>query len=100
MESSESRVVARKGEEFEISLTSTPSTGYIWDLVAYPTEVEVVPVSQAPSIERSRNIGGTGTQIFRFRATTAGSYTITFALKRPWEKHAASRHVLRVNISD
>jgi predicted secreted protein len=100
MEAGHNHVVARKGEEFEIDLTSTPSTGYIWDLAARPTEIEVVPVKCTPPAVNTRNVGGTGAQVFRFQATAAGQYTITFMLKRPWEKCSIDWCVFRVDVSD
>jgi predicted secreted protein len=100
MDSSENRVSPRKGEKFDISLSSTPSTGYIWELVACPAEIEFVPIKYATSTNDTGSVGGTGTQVFRFRSTAGGAYTITFVLKRPWEKRSIDRRVFQVHVSD
>jgi predicted secreted protein len=100
MDSSENRVLARKGEEFDISLSSTPSTGYIWDLVTCPAEIESVPIKYATFTNDTGSVGGTGTQVFRFRSTAGGAYTMTFVLKRPWEKRSMDRRVFQVHVSD
>jgi predicted secreted protein len=100
VDATENRVLVRREEEFEIGLTSTPSTGYVWGLVACPAEIESVPIKYATPTNDTGSVGGTGTQVFRFRSTAGGAYTITFVLKRPWEKRSIDRRVFQVHVSD
>ena len=100
MDATENRVLVREGEEFEIGLTSTPSTGYVWDWVACPAEIESVPSKDARPVDDTRSVGGSGTQVFRFRATATGAYTIVFVLKRPWEKRSIGKRVFQIDVGD
>jgi predicted secreted protein len=99
MAASESQVATHTGEEFAIDLPSTPSTGYLWGLAACPVELEAIPNKQSPPTGGAHEVGGTGVQVFRFRATAAGTYTITFTLKRPWETRSIDRRIFQVTVS-
>ncbi|QLQ06755.1 MAG: protease inhibitor I42 family protein [Anaerolineae bacterium] len=100
METKENRIQTRVGEEFEIDLAATPSTGYLWNLRACPAVFETLPVERALPTDITYRVGATGAQTFRFRATAAGVYTMTFVLQRPWEKRAIRRCVFQVDVGD
>ena len=75
-------VIARTGQEFSVDLKSTPGSGAIW---------YYAPLSGAPALAREdrtpdANIGGALLQTFVFRADATGERTLTFELKRSWEK--------------
>lgn len=96
---SENRLSVQQGEEFEIRLIAALSTGYKWDIVACPAEIVTVPGQDALSTGEHHRVGDAGVQIFRFKATASGTYTITFVLKRPWEKRALERRTFQVEVT-
>jgi predicted secreted protein len=84
--------------EFQVRLTSSPSTGYVWDIADEPNgikylgkQVEISPGGSAP--------GNPSTQVFRCHALTAGTYVVNFVLKRKWEPAPIETHTVTVRIS-
>jgi predicted secreted protein len=71
------------GVPFDVELTGTPTTGYIWELAATPASVELLgsDFKQRPGAA----IGDGGTQIFHLRAGAPGRFNLSFQLKRRWE---------------
>jgi predicted secreted protein len=100
MNESEDRLPVQSGEEFEISLAETPSNGHDWQLVTCPGGIEFIANSHVRPADDARSVGGSGAHVFRFQATAAGTYAISFVLKRPWEKRAIGRRVFQVHVSD
>ncbi|MBP7052695.1 MAG: protease inhibitor I42 family protein [Phycisphaerae bacterium] len=86
------------GEEFTVALASNPSTGYNWSLAAslpsWLVQVDKTYVADNPGM-----IGGGGTEYWTFRATGAGSTTLTFQYERPWEGTPIQIHICRVAAS-
>ena len=70
-------------QSFHIDLGSGPSSGYLWRLAEHPPEVRLLrsDFSQAPDAA----IGDGGVQEFHLVADAAGTFELTFVLKRPWE---------------
>jgi sulfatase modifying factor 1 len=83
------------GDEFTVELDSNPSTGYSWGLASslpsWLVQVGKTYVADTPGLP-----GGGGTEYWMFRATAAGSATVTFEYKRPWESMVAKTHVCQV----
>ncbi len=74
-------------EEFVISLASNPSTGYSWGLAnPLPAWLEFVGQTYESSQSDPPVIGGGGVEKWTFKATDAGTATVTFEYRRPWEK--------------
>ena len=85
------------GEEFEIRLASTPSAGYTWQVENYPGELQLVDsATKAPT--GAPTVGDPMLQMFRFRATAAGDYTLSFVLKRAWETTPLEGRTVRVRV--
>jgi len=75
------------GEEFVISLDSNPSTGYSWEVTSsLPAWLELIGSEYIPTPTDPPVIGGGGTEEWTFRANAAGTATVTFEYRRPWEK--------------
>ena len=89
-------ISVKAGEEFDISLTSTPGSGAVWYLT---------PVSGGPELVRQENapqgsgVGGPATQRFVFRCDQAGAYQLSFDLKRAWETTVRSHATATVQVS-
>ncbi|HVP22239.1 MAG TPA: protease inhibitor I42 family protein [Anaerolineaceae bacterium] len=89
----------RTGEEFEIRLTATASTGFIWRLGPIPEQVETLGSSFVQAGQDPPAPGGPSTQVFRFRAVHPGQAELTFELKRSWERTPAQTHVVNVTVT-
>jgi predicted secreted protein len=77
-----SEVEVSAGEEFDISLPGTPTAGYRWFLKsAGGAECAPLESSQAGT----EKIGGTGTDLWHFRAPASGTCSIVLEYRRSWE---------------
>ena len=74
---------SRVGEPFTIRLQSNPTTGFEWQAIFDPAAVALVDRKFDPG---AGGIGGGGEEVLTFRPLRAGRATITFDLRRPWEK--------------
>src|SRR5215813_14829241 len=81
------------GQEFTVSLKSTPTTGYVWEVQKLPPGV-VLSGSDYETPKGAIKPGSPVTQVFRFKVQTAGEYNITFVLKRSWENKAIETHTV------
>lgn len=81
------------GQEFTVSLKSTPTTGYVWEVQKLPPDV-VLSGSDYETPKGAIKPGSPVTQVFRFKVQTAGEYNITFVLKRSWENQAIETHTV------
>jgi predicted secreted protein len=86
------------GEEFEVRLESTPTTGYIWEVAQLPETVELLGTEFEPSGGEPQ-AGAPGNQLFRFRAGQPGQYQIDFVLKRQWELEAIRSRTVSVQVN-
>lgn len=80
----ENQVAVKAGETFTIELESNATTGYAWSAVVAPTGSLVEGEHQylQPS---TTAVGAGGWEWFRYTASAAGTATITFEYRRPWE---------------
>ncbi|MBN2131081.1 MAG: protease inhibitor I42 family protein [Sedimentisphaerales bacterium] len=75
------------GQNFVISLQSNPTTGYSWELTSpLPTWLVLVGSEYIPAPTDPPMVGSGGVEEWTFRANAAGTATITFEYRRPWEK--------------
>lgn len=71
-------------QQFQISLTSNPSTGYNWKVSYDPKYLKLVNQKYV-SPTNNRNIcGAAGTQTYTFKTIKPGQTNITFNYMRPW----------------
>jgi len=74
------------GEEFTISLDSNPTTGYSWELTSpLPAWLELVGSEYILTPTDPPVVGGGGVEGWTFRASDAGTASLTFEYRRPWE---------------
>lgn len=85
------------GKEFTVRLTSSPSTGYVWEVQALPEGVELLG-SDYEKPSGDVRPGDPATRVFRLRALRAGKYSLTFQLKRKWEKQAIESKTVTANV--
>jgi predicted secreted protein len=80
------------GDTLEVHLASNPNTGYHW---AWADSTDPTLQQLGPSyFERYREgIGGSGTEIFLFRAMTAGEADLRMVYKRPMRSDVAERQL-------
>jgi inhibitor of cysteine peptidase len=73
----------KKGEEFLVTLDSTPTGGYRW----YPSfNANVINLILHNFNQDSQKlIGGSGHDIFTFRAVDSGTTILKMIYKRDWE---------------
>lgn len=75
------------GEEFVISLDSNPTTGYSWEMTSQlPAWLELIGSEYIPTPTEPQKVGSGGIEEWTFRANAAGTATVTFEYRRPWEK--------------
>jgi len=86
------------GEEFEIRLSATASTGFIWRVGSVPELVETLGSTFEQPGQEPPKPGAPATQVFRFRATRPGQAQLFFELKRAWENSPAQTHVVNVTV--
>ena len=86
------------GQEFTVSLKSTPTTGYVWEVQKLPPDV-VLSGSDYETPKGAIKPGSPVTQVFRLKVQKPGEYEITFVLKRSWENKAIETHKVTVKAS-
>jgi inhibitor of cysteine peptidase len=78
-------VKVRPGDEFSISLTSNPSTGYLWQMTLPEGDKTVTFLGSEHAVSQTGMVGAPGQEIFKFKAVTAGEVKADFVYRRPWE---------------
>ncbi|MDP8298876.1 MAG: protease inhibitor I42 family protein [Candidatus Tantalella remota] len=87
-----------RGQLLKIELEANATTGYIWELSDSVNKGVLNRVGKYRYIRKSRRIGSSGIQLFRFRGTKKGQARLVFEYRRPWEKEEkpARRYTVRV----
>ena len=75
-------IAASKGETFEITLDSNPTTGYSWQAEFDESYLELVDTTFAAD---SDLIGAGGQETLVFKAIAKGQTTVQLLYQRPWE---------------
>ena len=83
------------GQEFTVSLKSTPTTGYVWEVQNLPPNL-VLLGSDYEKPKGDIKPGSPVTQSFRFKAQASGGSTITLVRKRSWENQPVETHEVTV----
>ena len=68
-----------------IRLRANPTTGFEWQAIFDPAAVSLVGRKYETG---AGGVGGGGDEVLTFRPLRPGRATITFDLRRPWEKGA------------
>ena len=93
-------VRAVTNKTFVLELTCSAGTGYAWHLAQAHPLVKLVRTEIIAEAGKSRVVGGTARQRFELRATAAGSYELTFGLKRAWETSSVEWRTFSVEATD
>lgn len=89
------------GATFEVSLEGSPTTGFTWEAELPPNERDLVePVGSEWRPADKKRLGGSATQIFRFRALRRGEAILRFRYRRPWESGSISERLVPVHIEE
>jgi putative hemolysin/predicted secreted protein len=88
-----------KGSTLVVTLQGNPgSTGYLWGLEA-GNDTVLKPQGDYKFTSTSNMPGASGTFEFRFTAASAGSATLKFANKRPWELNDPKAETFSVTVN-
>lgn len=80
-------IATAPGREFDISLQSNRTTGFMWQLSS-PLDASIVQfVGSEYKAPKSRLQGAGGTEVWTFRSVGPGQTTISMKYARPWEKN-------------
>lgn len=79
-------IAANVGNNFTINLEGKPTAGYIWEILNGTENLRLVELTDVYWTADNSLVGSPRTQNFVFKALSAGSLTIVFRHKRPWEK--------------
>jgi predicted secreted protein len=82
-------VTVRKGQTFALTLSSNPTTGYIWQLGKPPEGGVIQFIDNQYRGDKSGLVGAGGREIWTFKAVGTGETTIDLKYVRPWEKNTA-----------
>jgi len=77
------------GDEFSISLTSNPSTGFLWKMTLPEGDGVVTFLGSEHVAPEEVMPGAPGQEVFKFRALTSGKTKAAFVYHRPWERKTA-----------
>lgn len=72
---------------FEVRLERAAGTGYDWEVATLPGDVRLVSATEAP--KGGPRPGGPVEDRFAFVVDEAGTFTLVFVLRRPWEEEPA-----------
>ena len=83
-----------------VKLKSNPSTGYKWTVAGDPSPLRLTKSSYVKNSHSSQAIGGSGVQVLRFTAASAGMANLTIVYRRSWEYNVppAKTFTIRVDI--
>ena len=76
----------KTNEQFYITLSSNPSTGYAWQVASVSNPDMVRFVDSQYIRPESELVGAPGKQVLTFNALQEGSATIQLEYVRPWER--------------
>ncbi len=94
------QIAARAGDQFALTLPSTPGTGYSWQMINQPN-AKVIKKTDSKYNEPEKPMPGRpGTETWSFRAVGKGGQRIEMVYLRPWEKGVTPerKQVFEVNV--
>lgn len=94
-------IKVRSGDEFSISLTSNPSTGFLWKMTLPEGQKIVTFLGSEHAVSQQMMPGVPGQEVFKFKAMTQGETKADFVYKRPWEtKTAPARKIFTILVQE
>ena len=94
------RVTLTRGQELVVTLDGNQTTGFRWALTRAASPV-LTQIGEATYVARAadgRETGSGGLTTFRFRADEAGSTSLAFSYRRPWEANIPPVKAVRFEI--
>ena len=89
-------IETKVNEHLDISLPEARTAGYKW---ATKSGAEpVLRLVEETSRPNSAGVGGAGDHLWRYQATDAGTGTIEFHYRRPWDKSAEPERTFRLKV--
>lgn len=77
-------------QELLVSLPANPSTGFAWTVTHIPAFLKLEGEAEYKQDDKDKSRPGAGgVNVWRFKATAAGTDTLRFAYQRSWEKGVA-----------
>jgi inhibitor of cysteine peptidase len=93
------RVTLARGQELIVTLDGNQTTGFRWSLArAAPELVQIGEATYVARATEGRQAGSGGLTTFRFRAETAGTSSLGFAYRRPWEANIPPAKSIRFEV--
>lgn len=89
-------IVAKRNEQFEVSLSETRTAGYHW--VITERDEPILELLSEKTVPNAGAVGGSGHHIWSFRAASPGETRLTFEYSRPWEKSVKPARTFRLKI--
>lgn len=93
-------ITARVGDQFTLTLPSSPGTGYSWQMLNQP-DAKVLKKTDSGYNEPEKPMPGKpGTETWSFKAVGKGKQRIEMVYLRPWEKGVTPerKQVFEVNV--
>lgn len=88
--------------QFAISLTANPTTGYQWQLLTY--DKTIITLTSSQYLKNNSLLGAGGTMVFEFDKVNNANWPkkteILFQYVRPWEKKTVSPLTVTVYFDD
>ena len=94
-------VTLERNQALIVTLEANVTTGYRWETVAGFTPI-LAQIGTADYVARSAAApvaGAPGDMTFRFRGETAGTTTLEFAYRRPFEANVAAAKTVRYEVT-
>ena len=94
------RVTLAREQELVVSLDGNQTTGFRWSLTrdALPILVQIGDATYVPRQADGKLAGSGGLTTFRFRAVVAGTTSLGFSYRRPWEVNIPPVKTIRFEI--
>ncbi|MEI7690732.1 MAG: protease inhibitor I42 family protein [bacterium] len=101
VEVSESQVniVVKKGQQFTITLTSNPSTGYTWSVSDDYDKNIVQAVSNEYIAPNTQKVGAPGKELWTFKGKGIGNTKLNFTYARSWESKSNQKTLKAFNLT-
>jgi inhibitor of cysteine peptidase len=89
-----------KGQTFNVTLETNPSTGYSWEVVELNTNLlqKIGEADSEPSITNEQLVGAPVMHTFQFEVINTGQTTLKIVYRRSWEQEVAPVNTFSIDI--
>lgn len=84
------------GQSAKLTFEGYASAGYLWAVDQKDSGLDIVHSNG--TLPANAGIGASASEVFNLSAAGAGEYTVTFALRRPWEKDGEAAQVRKYRV--